>query len=345
MRWRRLAFWFTFTTLALIVLALTWLWTADLGVFKPQLERFITEELGHEFAIDGEFRVDVSGRTTVIAEDLRFANAPWAQPKDMVTIGRIELQIDLWSLFDGIVLIELLDMDDTSVVLLNPGDTQPNWEKPLAWIVEDSAVDLDVLFGVVDIDRLQVRLESVERERPLNLVIERLDQVHRDDDFLDLELRGSLDGRRVDIDGALGTWAALLAGKDIGFDLDAVLDTFTLSAQGRVDDIADLRRPEIEFTAAGPDIDDLTRMLGLGEEGDGDINLTGTLKPVADGPLSLNIKGNLGQTEIDASGEVPNVRSTETLRLQMTASGPDLRPRPAAGRHSPGSRVAVHAQV
>ena len=41
MRWRRIAFWFTFSTLVMIVLALSWLWTADLGVFKPQVERFV----------------------------------------------------------------------------------------------------------------------------------------------------------------------------------------------------------------------------------------------------------------------------------------------------------------
>ena len=63
---------------------------------------------------------------------------------------------------------------------------------------------------------------------------------------------------------------------------------------GRIDDVVDLRRPEFEFTASGPDVDDLTRMLGLGEEGDGDIKLSGALKPIADGPLILRVEGNLG---------------------------------------------------
>ena len=325
MRWRRIAFWATFCTLALIVLVLSWLWAADLGVFKPQIERIVTQELGREFRIRGELDIDLARKTTILAEDIRLANPDWADQDDMVTIRRAELRIDLWSLLNGPVVVELLDIDDTAVLLLNPGDQAPNWELPILEEPDDAdEPGLDILFGRVDIDRLQVRLESVERERPLNLVIERLDQVHRDDDFLDLELRGSLDGRRVEVDGALGTWAALLEGKDFEFNLDAVLDTFTLSAHGRIDDIADLRRPEVEFTAAGPDIDDLTRMLGLGEEGDGDINLAGSLKPVADGPMSLTVKGNLGRTEIDAVGEAPNVRSAETLRLKMTASGPDL---------------------
>jgi uncharacterized protein involved in outer membrane biogenesis len=324
MRWRRIAFWVTFSTLALVVVALTWLWTADLGVFKPQLERFVTQELGHEFEIRGEFHVDLAGQTTLVAEDLHFANAAWADADDMVTVGRAEVRIDLWSLFGGLLLLEMVDLDDTKILLLNPADTAPNWDLPAQWFLEEDGVDLEVLVRIIDVDRLHLHLDSAERERPLNLDLQRLDQGLRDDDYLDLEVRGSLDGRRVEIDGELGTWSELLAGKDFEADLDAVLDTFRLSAHGRIDDAADLRRPEFEFTASGPDIDDLTRMLGLGEEGDGDIKLSGALAAVADGPLILKVEGNLGRTEINAIGEVADLQSLEKLDLQATASGPDL---------------------
>jgi uncharacterized protein involved in outer membrane biogenesis len=324
MRWRRIAFWATLGALALIVLALSWLWTADLGVFKPQVERFVIEQTGREFAIDGNFYVDLARHTTVIAEDIRFGNAEWAEPENMVTVGRLEVRLDLWSLINGPVLVELIDLDDTDILLLNPGDRDPNWQIPIEAEPDAEDPGIDLLFAQIDIDRLQVNLESVERDRPLHLVVERLDQAHRDDDYLDLELRGSLDGRRVEIDGEFGTWDALLAGKEFEANLDAVLDTFKLSARGRIDDVVDLRRPEFEFTASGPDVDDLTRMLGLGEEGDGDIKLSGALKPIADGPLILRVEGNLGLTEIDAVGEVADLQSFEKLKLQANASGPDL---------------------
>ena len=31
-----------------------WLWTADLGLLKPQIERFVTKQTGREFRIAGE---------------------------------------------------------------------------------------------------------------------------------------------------------------------------------------------------------------------------------------------------------------------------------------------------
>ena len=323
MRWRRVAFWIAFSAFTLIVLALSWLWTADLGVFKPQVEKLVTETIGQEFTIDGAFHVDLSRHTTVTAEDLRFANPPWAEDDHMISVGRLEARIDLWALFRGVVVIEFLDIDDTRILLLNPGHSEPNSEKLRYWLFEEDS-SIKVLFGVIDIDRLQLRLESVERDRPLNLDVKTFDQVHRHDDFLDLGLNATLDGKVVRLDGEVGTWDALLAGKDLRLDIEAVLDTFEFSARGRIDDLADPVRPELEITAFGPDVDDLTRLLGLGEEGEGDINLSAALTPLADGPLTLEVKGNLGLSEIDAFGQIADLKSFRNIKLSATASGPDL---------------------
>lgn len=327
MRWRRTASWVTFSILALAVLALGWLWTADLGVFKPQLERFVTQKTGRGFAIDGEFSVDLAGSTTLIAEGVRFANPGWADSEPMITIGRAEVRIDLWSLFQGPVVIELIDLDDTNIQLLNPGDKPPNWKLPVGSAPEqdaDGKPGLGMLFAQIDIDRLQVHLDSVQRDRPLHLVIERFDQAHREDDYLDLSVRGSLDGRGIEIDGEFGTWGELLAGRNFAAEIDATLDTFTLSARGRIDDIADLRRPELEIAASGPDINHLTRMLGLGEADEGDIRLSGSLAPIEDGPLVLKLEGHLGSTEIDMVGHVADLQSFRDMKLRAKASGPDL---------------------
>ena len=323
MRWRRIVFWFTFSTLALIVLALSWLWTADLGVFKPQLERLVSEEIGQEFAIDGELHIDLSRHTTLVAEDLRLVNPPWAEAKDLINVARLEVTIDLWALFRGLLLIEHLDLDDTSVLFINPGHSEPNWEKLRYWLFEVES-SMEVLFGVIDVDGLQVRLESVERDRPLNLDVETFDQVYREDDYLELGLDATLDGKVVRLNGELGTRDALLAGKDLRFDVEAVLDTFELTARGHIDDLADPVRPELEVTASGPDIDDLTRLLGIGEEGQGDINLSGALTPLVGGPLTLEIKGNLGLTQIDAFGQIADLNNLRDIKVVATASGPDL---------------------
>lgn len=327
MRWRRIAFWISFSTLALIVLALAWLWTADLGVFKPQIERLVTEKTGREFSIDGNFYVDLARTSSVVAENVRFQNADWADDADMVTVGRVEIRVDSWSLVRGPIVVELVDIDNASIRLVRPDDGDPNWVLPIEGDPDKSDKDgpgLKVLFEQVDVDQVGLVFESPERDRPLRLDVEHLRQSYREDAFLDLELRATLDGRQIAVDGEVGTWDALLAGKDVQFDIDAVLDTFKFAGSGRIDDLANPIRPEIQFTATGPDIDDLTLMLGLGDEGSGDINLSGSLQKTADEKLLLETNGNIGQTSIQARGTVADLQNIKNIDLDLAASGPDL---------------------
>jgi hypothetical protein len=142
--------------------------------------------------------------------------------------------------------------------------------------------------------------------------------------MLEVELDALLDDRVVRIVGDLGTWDALLAGEDIQFDVDVILDTFELTGTGQIDDLVSPRQPEMSFTMTGPDIDDLTRLLGLGEEGDGDINLSGSLQKDADEQLVLDVNGNIGQSRIQSRGSVSDLQDLRNIDFDMLASGPDF---------------------
>ena len=326
MRWRRIAFWLSFGMVALVLLALTWLWTADLGVFKPQLERFVTEQTGREFTIDGDFHIDLARHSSIIAEDVHFENADWADQADMAVVGRIEVRLDLWSLFKGPIIIELIDVDEASISLVNPQDGDPNWVLPIeeATSSEELRPGVDFLVGQVFVDEVQLILDSAERTRPLNLKLNSFRQQLGDNGLLKFDFDASLDGRTVRIGGELGSWDALLAGENIRFDVNAILDTFELTGRGHIDDLANPVHPEMSFTAKGPDIDDLTRLLGLGEEGDGDINLSGSLQKNADEQLVLEANGNFGRTEIQSRATVSDLQNLSNFNIEILASGPDL---------------------
>ena len=122
----------------------------------------------------------------------------------------------------------------------------------------------------------------------------------------------------------MGTWAALLLGQDIRFDFRGQLDTFEVESSGLIDDISRPLRPSFQFSASSPDISDLTQMLGMGEGTKGSIDLSGSLTPQDNGPLILDVKGNVGETEIEAAGEFSNLQDFEQIDIDLLASGPDL---------------------
>jgi uncharacterized protein involved in outer membrane biogenesis len=325
-RWRRIALWLPLGLIACLLLAATWLFTADLGVLKTQIERIVTEKTGRQLKIDGALHIELGGYSTFIAENARLQNAAWAVEPDMVQIGRVAVSFDFWSLVSGPIVVHQVEIHDAQVRLQHPAGQEPNWELPIESEPEtgESGGTVEVLIKEVLIYQSQVIFDSHERNRALDLRLTTFHQLRRQDGMLDTLLDADLGGRIVKVEGHIGTWDALLAGKDIQFEIEAVLDTFKLVASGEVDDLQNPRWPRFEFTATGPNIDDLTRLLGIGEEGSGDINLRGTMAQASDKNLRIGIDGNIGQTTIDSDIRVSDIQSFADLNIDVTASGPEL---------------------
>jgi uncharacterized protein involved in outer membrane biogenesis len=313
---RRILFWITLGFFTLFVATAAWLWTAEFGVFKPQLEDWITEATGREFAIDGDFSVDLARQTTVVATDVRFANPEWVGTQQMARIGRAEIRVDTRSLWKRPVVIELIEIEDAEVVLAGREDGAPNWvledTKPSQVAKEDAAI-LPVLFKRIDVNPLDIRIQS-------------FNEVHRVDDMLEFSVNAKVNDRPVFVTAEVGGWMALLAGADVRYKLDARLDTFELTSDGWIDNLDNIRRPNFRFEANGPDINDLVRLLGLEEEdeSEGDINISGSLTAANDKPLLLDVEGNLGLLQIEASGSLSDLEKFEEVDIDAQADSPNL---------------------
>ena len=327
LRLRRIALWLAVGFLLLLAAGFTWLWFGDPGVFKPQLERWVTTQTGREFAIDGRLEVDLGRETVIIAEGIRFENADWSQSRQMLEVGYLEVRIDTFSLFGAPLTIELIELDNAELRLERPPAGEPNWTFHPAPAVPETDNDgglLDIIVRQIDADEVRIVYESPERTGPLDVSIATLHQQHRDDGFLELTLDGELSGRIFDIHAVVGTWDALLSTKHVEYEFEGQLDTFRISSKGTIDDLVALRRPSISFVASGPDINDLLRLLKLEEGGSGDIDLTGSLTPDNNGTMLLDIEGRLGRMSINVSGSLSDLQNLEQFDVNVEASSPDL---------------------
>ena len=329
MRFRRIALWSTGGLALLLVAVFLWLWFGNLGVIKPQLERWVSEKTGREFVIEGRFDVNLGRETVIIAEGIRLENADWSEPRYMLDLGYIELRIDTFSVFGAPLTIELIRLDEADIRLEQPASGDPNWLvfTPSTAARPDPDDDdsvFDVIVRKIDTDDVRVVYTSAARTGPVELDIATLRQQHRDDDYLELTVDGQLGDRNFDIHAVAGTWDALITGKDVEYEIEDQLDNFSLSSRGTIDDLLAPRRPSVTFAARGPDINDLLRMLKLQEGGSGAIDLSGSLQPAEDGPMILDVEGQVGQATIDASGTLPDLQNFEQFDVNLRASGTDL---------------------
>ncbi|MCO4810876.1 MAG: AsmA family protein, partial [Gammaproteobacteria bacterium] len=326
---RKTFLWFGGSFLLLLIVVAGWLWTADLGVFKPQLEQWVSDRTGRQFSIDGEFEVHIGEQTVVIAKGVRYANTAWANEPFLLEVGFFELQIDTWSLFRGPVQIELIKLADTNVYLQRSDTEGANWEMPPRQAdasEPDSSDDAGRGFRVrqLDVARTNIVYMSPERLGPIELRIEQLNQQHDVDDFLNLRLQGGVGDREISLHAKVGAWDALLARKAVQYEVAAQLDTFHFESQGFIDDLTRPSRPSLSINASGPDVNDLARLLRIEPEYDGDIDFSGSLSAQDNEPLRLAVEGRLGKTQVRATGAFSNLQSLEQADLELAVSGPDL---------------------
>ncbi len=328
MRWRKIGFWSLLVVVGILVLAASWVWTADLGVFKPQIERWVSEKTGRTLSI-GDLSIDIAGRIIVVGRDISFANADGATPEHMVSIGRAEVEVDLASLFGPTVIVEAIEIADADIHLAVSADGSPNWQLDLPdaaapAIDEENDAGLPLLLRDARIFNLTLVYDSADRPLPLELAVASATQRLREDEFLDLKIRGTLSGRDVAVEGELGTWESLLAAEHIEYSLSGRFDTLTLASSGYIDDLSRPTQPTMSFEAAGPDIDHLTEMLGLGDEGSGDISIAGGLSANVTPGMRLDVTGNLGETSIEARADFTSLADLTRIDAELRSSGPDL---------------------
>lgn len=131
MRARRILLWSGLAFLGLLIAAGIGLWNADLGTFKPQLERWVSDKTGRSFVVSGRFSVNLGSQTVIVAEGIRFGNPDWADEPDMLEIGHLELRLDTWSFLKGPIEVEFVGLDDARVHLVRRAVGEPNWSLPL----------------------------------------------------------------------------------------------------------------------------------------------------------------------------------------------------------------------
>ena len=107
--------------LGLIVLVLTsqfWL--------KGWLECTVGEHTGRDLRI-GSLSIDWSSKPLLVARDVHFANADWAELDDMADAGELAVRVALLPLLHGNVVLPELRIRDARLLLQRGPDKQANW--------------------------------------------------------------------------------------------------------------------------------------------------------------------------------------------------------------------------
>lgn len=144
-------------TVAVIIAGIAvFVFTTDFDDYKEDLERVISESTGREFHIDGEFDMQLFP-PSIVAENIRYANADWGSDGAMFMAERISAKVDGSSLFSTPILITDLRIENVTLVLEENEAGDRNWSIE----VENKA---PVEIQTIPEDEIPVILQSADIE-------------------------------------------------------------------------------------------------------------------------------------------------------------------------------------
>ena len=306
----------------LLAVGVLWLAAADHEDLKPTFEAYVQELTGREFAINGQFKLEVGEYATLVAEDIQLGNEEWAIGP-MVEVERLIVEVDYASLLFGTIIIRELTLQGTTLFLERLEDGRNNWT-----FGDPTAQTSENLFRVVleqaHLHQTAITYRSPTLEHPMQVAIAYAQLEHRlIDDSLTAHITGTVNGRPIEVDAEWGTFENLLKGENVEYDLRGRFGGLVIDSHGFIDDLVDPSRPTISLNVASPNVDDVTAMLGLPDYGEGGLQLVGHLTPNDDN-LELTVRGNLAGLEIDASGRASDLSALRLVEFDIAANGPHL---------------------
>lgn len=193
MRLRSAALWTAAGAAALAAGTAALILSFDLQAYRDRVVAAVTEATGRAAAVEGELSLALSLRPRLVAEGVTLGNPPGFSRPEMLRIGRLEAQAQLWPLLRGRIEIDRLALDGVDLLLERGPDGRGNWsfagdggssrpplprigellvrDAALGWRSDDRtrSFRLDRLDAAERDGAIEAALTGVAEERPMRL--------------------------------------------------------------------------------------------------------------------------------------------------------------------------------
>ena len=332
-------------SVALAASAVAMLKSLDFSRYSGLVSERAKAATGRDLTISGDIDLDISLNPALAVEGVSFANAPWGSRPQMVTIGRLEAEVELWPLLFGDVRVGRLVLIGLDAVFETDAKGRGNWEfaavateKPKAETTEEAAGGPGMLPVVNRVLVRDVRIAYVSGpgKRPLTVVLESLDAGAEGVDApLELALKGAYDGIPFGVSGKLGSTRQLLGGEALSVALKGEALGASIAIEGSVDQLRQAGGIEVSLKLAGDELTKTLKALSALIPFPADTppigpyrlsaRLKGSPERLSIGDLALSL-GNPERVLVTVGGSIEDAAKAKGLALDLVVEGRDLAP-------------------
>jgi hypothetical protein len=357
MRWLRISLFTIAGIVAVLLTAIAVLLTLDFGRFKDRIEIAASDFLGRELRIDGELHANIGSRIDVYAEDFYLANPEWAENEAFVTASKVDISIVTWSLMNGPIEFERIEIDGVSVYIEQNESGEASWTFDAlaassddeivdeALIEEVTAVQLPVMLDYGSITNTEISYSSPTMKEPLVLAIDSvLSSI--DGDNLNVNLTGDLNGKPIHFEKTTGPIENLLGYKDVTVDLVGNIGEIEIRSSSWVGELLSPRRPRLDLEITGPSAEYLTDILAIQQVTTGPLSLSVSVQESSSQMLA-SVDGVFGEFVFSVDGHFQDIQELQDIHLELSAGGPDIGSviRLAGGKYDDIDPFAIRGKI
>ena len=249
MRWKWIFGVAVALTVALIVTIYVILSSYDFNSLKPKIARAVKDATGRELILGGDIELEIGLTPALVAEDVRFQNAPWAFRPEMAKIRRFEVQVALLPLIGGTIDVKRLILVEPDILVATNKSGKSNLEfktvkkakpaEPKEKTPAEAEMTLPALtFNEVRIEKGRLTYKDERSGRTYVVRLDSLTAMASDKKSpVELELKGAYNRKPFEVAGTFGPLIALTdPGKALSLKLTAKAGDATVAVDGAIRD-------------------------------------------------------------------------------------------------------------
>lgn len=250
-------------------------------------KREVEAATGRELVIDGPVELQVSLVPSIDLQGLRFANASWGSRPEMLTLDRLEVEVELLPLLFGDIVVTRLVAVAPDLLLETDAGGRGNWQFDAAATEAEPAPAPEGApqpLSLPDIRDVRVEggklaLQDAASDEVLTLeIIEARGRVPGGGGARSLRLEAAYNGNPFILEGSYPGLPVLLSGAPGPLDMTLQAGGVTFSVTGRAGGLVGNLQADVAVTAEGEDLSGLSPFLGVELPALGPFELSGDVK-------------------------------------------------------------------
>lgn len=223
---------------AAVVAVVAILSTMDFEELRGVIEEKAEEATGRKLTIAGSIDLVISLNPAIALEDVTFANAPWGSRKEMVTVKRFEVEVALLPLITGDIQVNRLVLIEPDILLETDAKGRPNWQMKAAGAKAEKAKESEEAADLPSIHKVLIRDGRLTYLNGISGAKTQIDIEELEINAggllspMTVELRGSVNGMSVRLDGTLGSLDQMLDEQVFPVDFKLVTGGSDLAGKG-----------------------------------------------------------------------------------------------------------------